>query len=275
MDYCSTCRRHLNGALVCPGCGAYAPDIDPSAARTARDSSPVTRATAMVEAAGIARTEPDDTYPEQPPAPRGRAARRRQLARWKKTQRRAVVATAVALVGGGLTVAGLHRGAPDRAQAATAPEHPDAPAAREQAPQYDRPPIERPDSARSPRTSPAPAEATDSPRQQAPAVAAHTEPAGARQLLAAPAPAAPASPPRASAPSADPTGPARTGTAADTGHTPLSPPPPPPAGDAEDTSGTGSSGATGGTGGTDASQPGSSPADTAPAQLCLLVVCLG
>ncbi|WP_444545799.1 SCO2400 family protein [Streptomyces tendae] len=29
MDYCSSCRRHLNGALVCPGCGAYAPDIDP------------------------------------------------------------------------------------------------------------------------------------------------------------------------------------------------------------------------------------------------------
>ncbi|MGC2999869.1 SCO2400 family protein, partial [Streptomyces sp. G35A] len=30
MDYCSTCRRHLNGALVCPGCGAYAPDIAPA-----------------------------------------------------------------------------------------------------------------------------------------------------------------------------------------------------------------------------------------------------
>ncbi|WP_329411932.1 hypothetical protein OG802_18625 [Streptomyces sp. NBC_00704] len=29
MDYCSSCRRHLNGALVCPGCGAYAPDIAP------------------------------------------------------------------------------------------------------------------------------------------------------------------------------------------------------------------------------------------------------
>ncbi|MGW4565251.1 SCO2400 family protein [Streptomyces sp. NPDC004561] len=29
MDYCSACRRHLNGALVCPGCGAYAPDIAP------------------------------------------------------------------------------------------------------------------------------------------------------------------------------------------------------------------------------------------------------
>ncbi|WP_456303003.1 SCO2400 family protein [Streptomyces mirabilis] len=25
MDYCSSCRRYLNGALVCPGCGGYAP----------------------------------------------------------------------------------------------------------------------------------------------------------------------------------------------------------------------------------------------------------
>ncbi|MGY0062087.1 SCO2400 family protein [Streptomyces sp. LZ34] len=24
MDYCPACRRHLNGALACPGCGAYA-----------------------------------------------------------------------------------------------------------------------------------------------------------------------------------------------------------------------------------------------------------
>ncbi|MYZ11507.1 hypothetical protein GT028_29715, partial [Streptomyces sp. SID2999] len=24
MDYCHPCRRHLNGALACPGCGAPA-----------------------------------------------------------------------------------------------------------------------------------------------------------------------------------------------------------------------------------------------------------
>ncbi|MEU7054686.1 hypothetical protein [Streptomyces sp. NPDC046197] len=57
----------------------------------------------------------------------GRAARRRRLARWKKTQRRALVATAVALVGGGLTVAGMDRpSGGDRAQAATAPQTPNA-----------------------------------------------------------------------------------------------------------------------------------------------------
>ncbi|MFE7935239.1 hypothetical protein ACFU6S_42255, partial [Streptomyces sp. NPDC057456] len=27
MDYCHPCRRHLNGALACPGCGAPAPQL--------------------------------------------------------------------------------------------------------------------------------------------------------------------------------------------------------------------------------------------------------
>lgn len=31
MAYCSSCRRHLNGALVWPGCGPYDPDIAPPA----------------------------------------------------------------------------------------------------------------------------------------------------------------------------------------------------------------------------------------------------
>ncbi|MEU2424281.1 hypothetical protein ABZ619_25240 [Streptomyces sp. NPDC007851] len=128
MDYCTTCRRHLNGALVCPGCGAYAPDIAPrgaAAAGTADWQAP---------AAGIWHDEPDP-YAEDgtespyegpdaaPPAPLGRAARRRQRVRWKKSQRRAVVATAVALVGGGLTVAGMEGNSADRAQAAAAPDN--------------------------------------------------------------------------------------------------------------------------------------------------------
>jgi hypothetical protein len=52
----------------------------------------------------------------------GRAARRRQRDRWKKTQRRALVATAVAFVGGGLTVASMERQSTDRTQAAAAPD---------------------------------------------------------------------------------------------------------------------------------------------------------
>ncbi|WP_395758964.1 hypothetical protein OIE82_16840 [Streptomyces althioticus] len=273
MDYCSTCRRHLNGALVCPGCGAYAPDIAPGMVgghrvpgRAATGSAPraaeapteggwftaPARSTETprpddgprpvhsagpnegagsagsahpasagrpldgarsadttwpagagrpadparpVSSAGAARTlggalagdaprvgnagrpggetappaegirsvvparrteaavfaaparpagtapyeetarpagtaSPEETggpaadLPHALPAgpATGRAARRRQLARWRKTQRRALVATAVALVGGGITLASTDRGGGDRTQAATAPD---------------------------------------------------------------------------------------------------------------------------------------------------------
>ncbi|MEU6546022.1 hypothetical protein [Streptomyces sp. NPDC046859] len=155
MDYCSSCRRHLNGALVCPGCGAYAPDIAPTAAGPARPATPGPAASGGQASGGQASGGPVDTGPwfdasfhdgtaragdpaEDDPdllegvegaeavtaAPQGRAARRRQRARWKKNQRRAVVATAVALVGGGLTLTSLDRQSGDRAQAATAPEQP-------------------------------------------------------------------------------------------------------------------------------------------------------
>ncbi|KOV74480.1 hypothetical protein ADL01_17775 [Streptomyces sp. NRRL WC-3618] len=135
MDYCSTCRRHLNGALMCPGCGAYAPDIAPLADGTPAPAAGTVAAARQVpsqvwndadsdtEASSAPPTEDPYDGPDAPsPAPAGRAARRRQRERWKKTQRKALVATAVALVGGGLTVASLNRQTPDRTQAASAPD---------------------------------------------------------------------------------------------------------------------------------------------------------
>ncbi|PWG13465.1 hypothetical protein DF268_10930 [Streptomyces sp. V2] len=134
MDYCSTCRRHLNGALVCPGCGAYAPDIAPLPGGA---PAPIASSTAaQVQHAFPAETPPDTSYDAGPAesahdadipydaaaTPDGRAARRRQRERWRKTQRRALVATAVALVGGGLTVASMNRQTPARTQAASAPD---------------------------------------------------------------------------------------------------------------------------------------------------------
>ncbi|MFI9170375.1 SCO2400 family protein [Streptomyces lincolnensis] len=143
MDYCSSCRRHLNGALVCPGCGAYAPDIAPATAD--HRIAPATVAMTAAPAAAPDSTAWDAWYDGRPYdeagepggtgepavdtdgvpiAPEGRAARRRQRARWKKNQRRAVVATAVALVGGGLTLASMDRQSGDQTQAATAPVDP-------------------------------------------------------------------------------------------------------------------------------------------------------
>ncbi|NEC88576.1 hypothetical protein [Streptomyces sp. SID12501] len=138
MDYCSTCCRHLNGALACPGCGAYAPDIVPLADATPAPASATDAVTRQApvhlwndaesgaeEAQRYGQPPQDHPYDSSDapsPAPNGRAARRRQRERWKKTQRRALVATAVALVGGGMTAFSLNRQAPDRTQAASAPD---------------------------------------------------------------------------------------------------------------------------------------------------------
>lgn len=153
MDYCSACRRILNGALVCPGCGAYAPDIAPPAhhshgtAASAATASQAWRVegwpapgsypgTHHAEAEPIGSGAPGDAAadasttgasggPEGTASTgQGRAARRRQLARWKKNKRRAAAATAVALVGGGLTVAALPatRSSNSHTHAASPPE---------------------------------------------------------------------------------------------------------------------------------------------------------
>ncbi|MGV9452482.1 SCO2400 family protein [Streptomyces sp. NPDC003635] len=167
MDYCSTCRRHLNGALVCPGCGAYAPDIAPPlpmapAAPLARDPWDEIALPAQGPAAAPrAETDP------MPAAPQGRAARRRQRARWKKNQRKAVVATAVALVGGGLTVASLNGQSANRAQATTAPDDTAMGVTQEQAsalPTEASTPTAPPPSR--PKTPTAPPTATNAPREQ-------------------------------------------------------------------------------------------------------------
>lgn len=134
MDYCSSCRRHLNGALACPGCGAYAPDIAPPAhlyattgvAAAAWDEAPTWHDAGLHEepAAGSDPAEvPSDDVTDAPVAAEGRAARRRQRARWRKNQRKAVVATAVTLVGGGLTVSAMNQQSNVRTQAATSPDN--------------------------------------------------------------------------------------------------------------------------------------------------------
>ncbi|MFK4100341.1 hypothetical protein ACI2L1_09755 [Streptomyces sp. NPDC019531] len=134
MDYCSSCRRHLNGALACAGCGAYAPDIAPPvqihttgvSAAAAWDEAPIRHDAGHYEdPAAVADSPelPSDDVADAPVAPEGRAARRRQRARWKKNQRKAVVATAVALVGGGLTVSAMSQQSGARPQAATSPDN--------------------------------------------------------------------------------------------------------------------------------------------------------
>ncbi|MHC0430374.1 SCO2400 family protein [Streptomyces sp. O3] len=145
MDYCSTCQRHLNGALVCPGCGGYAPDIalpgvagrdaagratptgKPTAyaagAKDEADRTATDRTAAERTAAERTAAEPEIPEAAQP-LPEGRAARRRQRARWRKSQRRAMVATTFALVGGGMAIGAVGHSGGDQTLASTAPPTP-------------------------------------------------------------------------------------------------------------------------------------------------------
>ena len=295
MDYCSSCRRHLNGALVCPGCGAYAPDIAPAVAHGHAVPAPVVSATTGAAAAAAAwdamasdtwhdsrpRTAGDeaastadlrespqadspDVLPVTPSAPQGRAARRRQRARWKKNQRRAVVATAVALVGGGLTVSMMDRQSGDRAQAATAPESAGTDTrtgpntstgtgtAEEPSAPYTRPSATRPDSGRSSPISP---ETDRQRRQNVPAPTSTTPKPNTQPDAVAPPRTSSRSNPRSqsASPTAEGTPPDRSAVA----------PTPTPTPSATDGSGSG----------TPETSP--APAATSPSQICLLVICLG
>ncbi|MFH8805418.1 hypothetical protein ACH4F6_38750 [Streptomyces sp. NPDC017936] len=289
MDYCSACRRHLNGALVCPGCGAYAPDIAP----------PVTnsRTAPVGDAIAVAGTDAPSAWPagrsttmecgdDSPPSGEaeidpgtgsaaggetvvstglGRAARRRQLARWNKNKRRAAVATAVAIVGGGLTIATMDRDSAGRAQAATTPDRHSMGLAEEQVPENSRPAPAAPADGRTSHSSVQPEDA-GAVRQQPSAIPAPAEP-----LTSQPAPARPrharpavAVPPPQAAPSQPA---ARTTT-------------PPSAASVPDSSSTTATQPSDSTASADSTQAHSSqadapPASTSPSGLCLLVLCLG
>ncbi|MGW1167840.1 SCO2400 family protein [Streptomyces sp. NPDC002550] len=277
MDYCSSCRRHLNGALVCPGCGAYAPDIAPPVAdghsgsapamtsagpATTADRDPAASVTrhdglldgeAQSSAAPHIASDVEDLLPARP----GRAARRRRLARWRKNKRRAAVASAVALVGGGLSIAMMDQHTTDRAQAATAPDDPGTSAVQERTPQQNRP-VSAPATARHSHrpshvsTQPQP---TNSPRQQSLAASPRTTSVVARPDTVAPAhPAVPATPrPQGTASAAGDTAPVRSGRTAQQQTAPAT-------GD-----------------GTPGTPQTASPsqASTSPTQVCLLGLCLG
>lgn len=281
MDYCSACRRHLNGALVCPGCGAYAPDIAPPGSQGHTGPHPAsTAATANREsvapapwpdrpAPAGARLRPAHDGPDPqahssadvqdaPPARQGRAARRRQLARWKKNQRRAVVATAVALVGGGLTVASMDRHSADRAQAAAAPDDRSMGAAPQQAPEQTSPAPAPPAAHPAPHVTQARrAPGAGAPPQQSVVIRHRPTPS-----LALPDAAAPAAPLATSAPQPQTTPASSTGHASSV-HTATPAPQastPAPAGGSDP-------------GPTHSSSP--APASTSPTQVCVLVLCLG
>jgi hypothetical protein len=228
---------------------------NPAAAHGRPDFGPGDTAPVAAPADEIAA----DSAEVAPSAAQGRAARRRQLARWKKNKRRAAVATAVAIVGGGLTVASLDRHAADRAQAATAPENNPAGSAQkptvEQTRPASTPPPGRHRSAHP--TPPAQPLPVNTPHQQSATAPDRTSPTITHPDAATtPRPATTSAPKARSASPA--TGSATTGDTGTTAQQPSTPA-------STKTSGSGSG----------TSQTSPSPAATSPSELCLLVVCLG
>ncbi|MCX5188478.1 hypothetical protein OOK47_38960 [Streptomyces sp. NBC_00268] len=208
------------------------------------------------------QTDPYGDFEGATPAPQGRAARRRQMARWKKNQRRAVVATAVALVGGGLTVAGMDRHSAGRAEAATAPDITTMGTADQQA--TEQPPASsvQPERHRSSPTPPAQSPVAELTRRQSAAALPHSTSQSARPFAAA---------------SPDPTAASATSVTSATSQPRTVSPSSVAA--APDHAGTGANQTSTSTGADDTApgtpQASPSPTATSPSHLCLLVVCLG
>ncbi|MFJ8902108.1 hypothetical protein [Streptomyces sp. NPDC102370] len=332
MDYCSTCRRHLNGALVCPGCGAYAPDIAPGV--VGGDRVPGAAATTSGPASGagdgdgdgdgderradagwftsparsidpVPLTAPARPAAERPAAPArpadaerpagsgpvdgpprtvpsssgtGRAARRRQLARWRKTQRRALVATAVALVGGGITLASTDRGGGERAQAATAPDLRGMGGTTGTADDGPTTPAASPDRTTAPPAADdlrGPARTGSAPATTAPASRTHTDGTATTEVPTGDRSEAPESVSRSGSRTETSQGTGRGATSGTGGSgTTTRPTSPPPSAD----DGGGGSGDAG-DGGSGATQPapGTPPPSAEPEdpRLCLLLLCIG
>jgi hypothetical protein len=358
MDYCFSCRRTLNGALVCPGCGAYAPDIAPppyhpegeaaaalpghgrgnaaelgtrsrppafSPFLPSSASSPSSQALALLSELapvdadtdagpaawfGEGGAEPAAGEPELGPASmaptlhRGRAARRRQWARWQKNRRRAGAAAAFALFGGGLTMAAMphHAGRGgttasavtpvnltslpyDRSSGGT-PQNPSAdpgtahPATAGTPRQHDSAPHTSRGSTRPDHLATAPAPSSSTPDTPAAAPASYqggTTPSSPSQGTTATPPTDSSSPSGTTGADSGTTAPGSTGSTGSTGSGSTS---------GSGSTGSGSTGSTGsgstagsgstGTGGSTTTTPPSSTTPTPPPhQLCLLVLCVG
>ncbi|MEU5675621.1 SCO2400 family protein [Streptomyces rochei] len=101
MDYCHPCRRHLNGALACPGCGTPVGEL--------HAPGPESAAVGEVPAPRVEGAEASGG----PPAA-GRASRRDRKAAAHRRRRRRVlfVTTGFVLAAGGLSLAELGLDAP-------------------------------------------------------------------------------------------------------------------------------------------------------------------
>ncbi|RSN41717.1 hypothetical protein DMH12_34295, partial [Streptomyces sp. WAC 04229] len=101
MDYCHPCRRHLNGALACPGCGTPVEQLRAAEPPlTATGALPPPRPADATDAADEA---PDDT----PPGARSSRRDRKAAAHRRRRRRTLFVTAGFVLAAGGLSLAEL------------------------------------------------------------------------------------------------------------------------------------------------------------------------
>ncbi|WRZ93124.1 hypothetical protein OHB54_31220 [Streptomyces sp. NBC_01007] len=125
MDYCHVCRRHLNGALACPGCGTPVDELGADAEEA--DARPESGAGADVyhgedgdaegraarRRGGRGRDAGSPGGPQGPDAPAGTSRRDRKAAAHRRRRRRTLfVAVGFVLAAGGLSLAELGVDAP-------------------------------------------------------------------------------------------------------------------------------------------------------------------
>ncbi|CAL9435004.1 SCO2400 family protein [Streptomyces sp. enrichment culture] len=139
MDYCHPCRRHLNGALACPGCGLPAdrlplePSYDepagyaggvPGGSETLSDGDGTRGAGSHADSfAGGSGEEAPAPRPRQAPRRAGTSRRDRKAAAHRRRRRRTMLVTAgFLLAAGGLSLAELGLDAPGSPSQPTAAE---------------------------------------------------------------------------------------------------------------------------------------------------------
>ncbi|MFF3408959.1 hypothetical protein ACFYW8_22665 [Streptomyces sp. NPDC002742] len=123
MDYCHVCRRHLNGALACPGCGTPVDELGADAedadarpepgADAYRGEDGGTEGRAARRRGGRGRDAGSPGGAQGPDAPAGTSRRDRKAAAHRRRRRRTLyVAVGFVLAAGGLSLAELGVDAP-------------------------------------------------------------------------------------------------------------------------------------------------------------------
>ncbi|MEJ8644488.1 hypothetical protein WKI68_30625 [Streptomyces sp. MS1.HAVA.3] len=105
MNYCHACRRHLNGALACAGCGTPAEYLIPAAPAAASVPGPAVEAPVAAAPTALADVYADSLVVLSAPNERRAGARRRATHRRRRRTVLTIALGVLIALGGSLAVA--------------------------------------------------------------------------------------------------------------------------------------------------------------------------